>query len=654
MARADGAVIIEVDASAEKAQKELDKLNRKIEALKAQIKDAEAQKMPLLEKAKNLGARLDAAKEKLEALKNSAASDSAVETQEETVKSLQYQFDQTLNAVDRIDRTLDGLNKKLESSESEAGIVANEMAEAAENTRRMAEAERRANEMLDGIGKRLKTILKRALVFAVISKAMTALRNWASDVIKASPDAAAALSQLKGALLTLAQPLVQVLIPALTSFLQLATALASRVAEIVSAIAGTTAQQSADAAKALYDETEALDKTGSAAKKASKSLASFDTINKLSSNQSDESGSIAPDFSYQDSISERLKEIAKDVLTIAAGFALWKVSGTLTDVLGKLGFQCGDLVTKIAGVAIAIGGLKLLFDGLSDAWKNGFDWGNLLESLAGAAALAVGLYIAFGKVGAGIGLIVAGAALIVTAFKDICENGATLQNVLALIAGIVATGLGFSLLTGSTLPLVIAGIASVVVAVLALTGNLEEFIGNLKGILEGIVQFITGVFTGDLEAAFEGLKKIFKNLINADLAIIESFINLVIKGLNWLISQINKISFDVPSWVPNIGGKSLGFNIPAIQEKQLPRLAEGRVIPANHEFMAILGDQKSGTNIETPLSTMVQAFKQALSEYGGGGQNEAYLVLDDEVCGKLFYRLYNAENNRVGVSLAGR
>lgn len=654
MARADGSVTIEVDASAEKAQKELDKLNRKIEALKAQIKDAEAQKMPLLEKAKNLGAQLDAAKAKLEALKNSAVSDSAVEAQEETVKSLQYQFDQTLNAVDRIDRTLDGLNKKLESAESEVGRIASEMAEAAENTSRMAEAERRANEMLDGIGKRLKTILKRALVFTVISKAMTALRNWASDVIKASPDAAAALSQLKGALLTLAQPLVHVLIPALTSFLQLATALASRGAEIVSAIAGTTAQQSADAAKALYDETEALDKTGSAAKKASKSLASFDTINKLSNNQSDESGSIAPDFSYQDNISERLKGIAKDVLTIAAGFALWKVSGALTDMIGKLGFQCGDLVAKIAGVAIAIGGLKLLLDGLSDAWKNGLDWSNLLESLAGAAALAVGLALVFGKVGAGIGLIVAGAALIVTAFKDICENGATLQNVLALIAGIVATGLGFSLLTGSTLPLVIAGIASVVVAVLALTGNLEEFIGNLKGILEGIVQFITGVFTGDLEAAFEGLKKIFKNLINADLAIIESFINLVIKGLNWLISQINKISFDVPEWVPTIGGKSLGFNIPAIQEKQLPRLAEGRVIPANHEFMAILGDQKSGTNIETPLSTMVQAFKQALSEYGGGGQNEAYLVLDDEVCGKLFYRLYNAENNRVGVSLVGR
>ena len=81
------------------------------------------------------------------------------------------------------------------------------------------------------------------------------------------------------------------------------------------------------------------------------------------------------------------------------------------------------------------------------------NWKNLLESLAGVVALAGGLAITFGKVGAGIGLVVSGAALIITAFKDIVTNGANLQNTLMLIAGILATGIGFTFLTKSVLPL---------------------------------------------------------------------------------------------------------------------------------------------------------------------------------------------------------
>ena len=66
----------------------------------------------------------------------------------------------------------------------------------------------------------------------------------------------------------------------------------------------------------------------------------------------------------------------------------------------------------------------------------------------------------------------------------------------------------------------------------------------------------------------------------------------------------------------------------------------------------MLGDQKQGTNIETPLTTMVQAFRQALSEGGYGGQSEAVLMLDDEALGRIVYRLNKSESNRIGVNLA--
>ena len=90
-----------------------------------------------------------------------------------------------------------------------------------------------------------------------------------------------------------------------------------------------------------------------------------------------------------------------------------------------------------------------------------------------------------------------------------------------------------------------------------------------------------------------------------------------------------------------------------IPDYKIPALAQGAVIPPNREFLAVLGDQRSGTNIETPLATMVQAFKQALAESGYSGSSEAVLVLDRDVLGRVVYQLNKAEGNRIGVSLTG-
>jgi hypothetical protein len=109
-----------------------------------------------------------------------------------------------------------------------------------------------------------------------------------------------------------------------------------------------------------------------------------------------------------------------------------------------------------------------------------------------------------------------------------------------------------------------------------------------------------------------------KNMVNGLIGLIEGFINKIISGVNWLVDQINKIGFTVPDWVPGIGGKRFGFNINHVSTVTLPRLAEGAVIPANREFLAVLGDQKTGTNIETPLATMIEAFRTAMETYGGG------------------------------------
>lgn len=650
---ADGEVVFEATISDKKLHQELNKVKSNIESLQKEFNRLGAQKTPMEDRLRNIGAELDAAKQVLADMRTAPKGTYEkidVSEQAERVRMLQSEFNKTANSIDKLNEKLNKTGDKISNAKTQAVELTQQIEGRAKGAGLRNATEATADSM-KVFGQRLKSVVRSALVFTVITQALSKVRDWVKNVVMVNSDARESIAQLKGALLTLAQPLVSVIVPAFTLLVKVITAVVSQITRLVALISGKSVKATADSAKALNKQTNALKGTGNAAKKAAGQLAAFDEINQISTDTANDMGggasadAITPDFSYMDDISDRLKKIADAVMLIAAGLALWKISSSLPGVLGTI-------LKKLGGILIAVGGLIILWESLSDAWNNGVNWKNLLGSLAGTAALAGGLALAFGKVGAGIGLVIAGAAMIITAFKDICDNGANLQNTLLLIAGIVATGLGFFFLTGSVIPLVIAGIATVVTAVLALTGNLTEFARNLKdNILGGIIQFIKGAFTGDMKSAFEGLKKVFKGLINADIILVESFINTVIRALNWLIKQINKISFDVPDWVPGIGGKTLGVNIPAISEKKLPRLATGTVIPPNKEFLAVLGDQKSGTNIEAPLATIEQAVANVLAQQS---RNQNITI---EFSGNLaaLARVLNphikSENTRVGGNL---
>lgn len=617
---ADGEVVFEATISDKKLHQELNKVKSNIESLQKEFNRLGDQKTPMEDRLRNIGAELDAAKQVLADMRTAPKGTyekSDVSEQAERVRMLQSEFNKTANEVDKINEKLSKTGDKISDAKTQAVELAQQIEGRAKGAG-LRNATEAAADSMKVFGQRLKSVVRSALVFTVITQALSKVRDWVKNVVMVNSDARESIAQLKGALLTLAQPLVSVIVPAFTLLVKVITAVVSQITRLVALISGKSIKATANSAKALNKETSALKGTGSAAKKAASQLAAFDEINQISTDTANDTGggasadAITPDFSYMDDISDRLNKIADAVMLIAAGLALWKIGSSLPGELGKI-------LTKLGGILIAVGGLILLWESLSDAWNNGVNWKNLLGSLAGTAALAGGLALAFGKVGAGIGLVIAGAAMIITAFKDICDNGANLQNTLMLIAGIVATGLGFFFLTGSVIPLVIAGIATVVTAVLALTGNLTEFARNLKdNILGGIIQFIKGAFTGDWNSAWDGVKKVFKGIWNSIVIIAESAVNAIIKGLNWLISKINTIKFTVPSWVPGVGGKSIGGHLSSLSEVHLPRLATGAVIPPNKEFLAVLGDQKSGTNIETPLATMVEAFKQAMAESGGG------------------------------------
>jgi phage-related protein len=158
--------------------------------------------------------------------------------------------------------------------------------------------------------------------------------------------------------------------------------------------------------------------------------------------------------------------------------------------------------------------------------------------------------------------------------------------------------------------------------------NVDEIIGGFIDTLYDLIQFFKNVFQGDWESAWDSIASAFKNVVN-----------IIIKGINILIRGINKIDFNLPKW---LGGGHIGFNIP-----EIPRLAQGAVIPPNREFLAVLGDQKHGTNIEAPLDTIVEAFNIALSRNGGNtAQDNRPIVL--QIDGREIARATRQGNASLG------
>ena len=125
-----------------------------------------------------------------------------------------------------------------------------------------------------------------------------------------------------------------------------------------------------------------------------------------------------------------------------------------------------------------------------------------------------------------------------------------------------------------------------------------------------IKNFFTGLWDGiknSFTSAFDFIKSAFKNFVNGSITMLENFINFFIKGINSLIGMLNKISFKAPDW---LGGKTFGINIKTIPNVSIPRLATGAVIPPNSEFLAVLGDQRKGRNLEAPESLIRQIVKE--------------------------------------------
>ena len=618
----------------------------------------------------------------------------------------------------------------------------------------MTQANLQQYAMTHGMGSNISTMSQAEQVMLRYSFVMDALSLAQGDFLRTQDSWANQIRilsmQWQEFMGIIGQGLTQILLPLVQLLNHIVGALISA-GNAIKSLFGAEAEQAEQGTVAIggaVDNQKALTKAVKDTTKAQKgALAGFDQIQKLGS------GVGGPGAAGGEGVPSAVPVIAPGGISKSASKGMGEAEDTLGKILhfieligaGLLAWHFGGpgflgKAKMFVGILLAVkAGIRACKDAM-DIWNEGANESNVKKLFMDLFVMVGGLLIAFGPVGAAIGLVVGAVTTLVVGIKDVITNGWNLHNMMLVIGGLIMGGLGIGILTGSFIPMLIGGIAAILVALTVMTGHGDELIsglkeafgglvkfvsgvftgdmgmaieglgqmldglggivhaiiggiedtflgfldwldektggrlgpiiegvkllfqsvhesvdsvvGGIKEILGGVVKFVSGVFSGDWDEAWEGVKEIFSGIWNGMIGVVESALNFFVRGINKLINAINeKLCWEAPDWVPLIGGKEFSITVPTIPEVALPRLAQGAVIPPNREFMAVLGDQKSGTNIEAPLDTIIAAMKAALGDMGG--QQEAVMMLDDDVVGKLIYKLYNRQNRIIGVTIGG-
>ena len=326
----------------------------------------------------------------------------------------------------------------------------------------------------------------------------------------------------------------------------------------------------------------------------------FDEMNVLSDTSSSEtSGAVAPSIDpslFEGKVPDWLKWIANNknlILSVMAGIT----AGLLAWKLGLDGIKALGIGLMISGIVYAISSLlKYLKD---RTWKN---FGKIIQGV-GIAIIGLGAIIG------SVPVAVAGAIVLIVG---------TITKYWQQIKGFLQKGIDWLVsktdwvkdnfgIVGETIYTIFTSLLQ------GLLNIFDSLFTAIKGMFDGIIKFIKGVFSGDWKQAWEGIKDIFssvwngikgivssvwqyiksifnslvnlvKGIANTIWGVIKILINLIISGINVLIRGMNQLSFDAPDWVPGIGGKRWGINIP-----QIPRLAKGTILNAPGRGVPVAG-----------------------------------------------------------------
>ena len=411
---------------------------------------------------------------------------------------------------------------------------------------------KKSNNLLTGLTRRLKNLAIRLLLFRWIIKGynamLTGMKEGFQNLAQYSTNYNKTLSELKSQTATLKnsfaaafEPIADIVVSNFTRLVTWINKAMDAMAQFIAVLQGKSTYTKAK--KQVIDYAKSLD---TASKSAKKALASFDELKVLNKSDSADSGNgelTGADAFEEAEINPEIYEMLEKVkklleyiapLAVAVGIALlaWKIASFLKD-LGSVAANLKDAY----GIIMFIAGVALLVYHYFNMWKDGVDWEGIKGYIAGVAMAVLALYLLFGPLVAGIALIVLGIAGLVLAFKDMCENGFTAENMVLALVSAVMIVVGVFIAFGAVAALVVGAVLAVIgifAAMIIWAGNGEESLDRLFG------SFLKNVFAGDWKAAFKDIVAFAIEGLNQGNILIESIINCIIKGLNWLIEQINK------------------------------------------------------------------------------------------------------------------
>ena len=553
---------------------------------------------------------------------------------------------------DRLEKAEKSLTKtvKTEAEKRAAAEEAKQKKEEAAEER----ARKKATKGMRSFGKRLASIVSGALIFNVISKGLREVTEYFGKALKSNQQFAATSNKLKGALLTAFQPLYETLLPAILKGMEMLTKFAVQIGGFFASLTGKNAEQVKQNASALYEQANAIEKNGDAAQKASQQIGGFDELNVM---QNDDAGSA--DFNFEDVDTSGLEDLKPLIEPLTISINALAETFSKTD-FSKSTKSISNLNNAFLGLTSTINGIfKQVWDSILSpliTWAIEEDGPASVDTLSAAfksldealtpvsdgfTDLADAITTVFDSIRQ-VGLVVMSAlkSSFEKAGKVFKERGPEITDTLADIADIIdavwATIKPF-------MPIILWFIEHVLIYLINIaTAKLSRFIGRFSAVIDLIKSAITlnpvealealfKLIESDLDYVFdrleaffgllgweidtENIKTGFKNVVNTVIGYLNTMISKVCDGINFVIGKLQSaLTFDLPDWIPVLGGKEFSVNIPTVTAPQIPYLAKGAVIPPNAPFMAMLGDQRHGTNIEAPLSTIEEAVARVTGE----------------------------------------
>lgn len=581
-----------------------------------------------------------------EELKNTMISlDEKAAELETKIKEIKLNPNNSVEAQNLIQK-IENMNSKLEETKKQTNELGQEINKNLGIKAKLSDI----TDGFDGIGKKvdkLKTRMTRLIgtvaIFSLIRSSLTKLRTGFISLLKENDTFSSSLNQIKANLMTAFAPIYNACLPAINSLMNSLSKLAGTIAVFVSGLFGTSLE---DAKKQAQELSNSLNDTAKSGEKASGSLASFDNLEVVADTSGGSSGSSDSgiDYSGELTYSQKLLDILNKVKNfcvenkeVVIGF-LAGITGALIS-LKLLGL---DPIMGL-GIGLIIAGIVTLVQGIIN-FINDPSWENFGVILTGLALILAGVAIAMLAVNAAnpvawivlaIAAVVALAALIIK-YKDeilawLSKAGQWIYDNVIKPIGDFFVGLweGIKSIFSTVANWYYTKVISPIINFFSnmwngLINGAKNAWNGIKNVFSAVANFFKNIFS----TAWEGVKKVFsvggkifdgikdgivtafKTVVNAIITGINKVVALPFKGLNNILDKIQNISI--------VGIEPFKWVTWRAPIPQIPKLATGAVIPPRSEFMAILGDQKRGVNIETPLETMIEAFNKALDNRGNG------------------------------------